>query len=66
MTRNEALDYHAGDRPGKIEVKETKPCLSPREVRAAYLPGALEPARAIAASWVPQICMSVISRSTRS
>lgn len=49
MTRNEALDYHAGDRPGKIEVKETKPCLSPREVRAAYLPGALEPARAIAA-----------------
>jgi malate dehydrogenase (oxaloacetate-decarboxylating)(NADP+) len=43
-----ALDYHAGPRPGKIEIKGTKPCLSPREMRLAYLPGALAPARRIA------------------
>jgi malate dehydrogenase (oxaloacetate-decarboxylating)(NADP+) len=44
-----ALDYHAGHRPGKIEIKESKPSLSPREMRLAYLPGALAPARRIAA-----------------
>ena len=45
----EALDYHAGDRAGKIEVKNSKPCLSPREMRLAYLPGAVFAADAIAA-----------------
>lgn len=44
-----ALDYHASGRPGKIQLRETKPCLSPREMRLAYLPGALAPARVIAA-----------------
>jgi malate dehydrogenase (oxaloacetate-decarboxylating)(NADP+) len=44
-----ALEYHAGGRPGKIELKGSKPCLSPREIRLAYLPGALAPARRIAA-----------------
>jgi malic enzyme len=44
-----ALEYHAGGRPGKIELKGSKPCLSPREMRLAYLPGALAPARSIAA-----------------
>lgn len=43
-----ALDYHAVPRPGKIEIKGSKPCLSPREMRLAYLPGALAPARRIA------------------
>jgi malate dehydrogenase (oxaloacetate-decarboxylating)(NADP+) len=44
-----ALEYHAGPRPGKIELRGTKPSLSPREMRLAYLPGALAPARRIAA-----------------
>jgi malate dehydrogenase (oxaloacetate-decarboxylating)(NADP+) len=44
-----ALEYHAGVRPGKIEIKGSKPCLSPREMRLAYLPGALAPARRIEA-----------------
>jgi malate dehydrogenase (oxaloacetate-decarboxylating)(NADP+) len=49
MIRNpDALRYHAGDRPGKIEVKATKACLSPREIRLAYLPGATYPASEIA------------------
>ena len=44
----DALRYHRGDRPGKVEVKATKPCLSPREMRLAYLPGATFPASEIA------------------
>jgi malate dehydrogenase (oxaloacetate-decarboxylating)(NADP+) len=51
MIRNpDALRYHAGDRPGKLEVKATKPCLSPREIRLAYLPGATFPASEIASN----------------
>jgi len=44
----DALRYHGGDRPGKVEVKATKTCLSPREIRLAYLPGATFPASEIA------------------
>jgi malate dehydrogenase (oxaloacetate-decarboxylating)(NADP+) len=44
----DSLAYHAGDRPGKIEVRATKPCLTPREMRLAYLPGAAFPSREIA------------------
>jgi malate dehydrogenase (oxaloacetate-decarboxylating)(NADP+) len=49
IRKPDALRYHAGDRPGKIEVKATKACLSPREIRLAYLPGATFPASEIAA-----------------
>lgn len=45
----DALRYHSGDRPGKVEVKASKACLSPREIRLAYLPGATFPASEIAA-----------------
>ena len=50
IRREESLEYHAGKRPGKIEVKATKPCLAPREVRLAYLPGARYPSQEIAAN----------------
>ncbi len=46
----DSLNYHASGRAGKIEIRPTKPCLTPREMRLAYLPGALHPARAIADS----------------
>lgn len=50
MIREEdALAYHASDRPGKVEVRVTTPCLSPRDLRMAYLPGATFPAAKIAA-----------------
>ncbi len=50
MIRNEdALRYHSEGRPGKIEVRSAKPCLTPRELRLAYLPGATFPSRAVAA-----------------
>src|ERR1700722_7543026 len=43
ITRQEALDYHFGVRPGKIEVKPTKACLTQRDLSLAYTPGVAEP-----------------------
>lgn len=48
IRREEALEYHAGRRPGKIEVRATKGCLTAREMRQAYLPGASFPCELIA------------------
>ncbi|TFG97889.1 MAG: NADP-dependent malic enzyme [Calditrichales bacterium] len=48
IERNDALKYHESDRPGKIEVKASKPCVTPREMRLAYLPGAAFPSEEIA------------------
>jgi len=47
IKREESLKYHSSGRPGKIEIKATKVCLSPREMRLAYLPGAAFPAKEI-------------------
>jgi malate dehydrogenase (oxaloacetate-decarboxylating)(NADP+) len=47
MSIDDALSYHGGERPGKTEVRLTKPCLSPRDLRLAYLPGALAAVAAI-------------------
>jgi malate dehydrogenase (oxaloacetate-decarboxylating)(NADP+) len=49
IRREESLDYHDLTRPGKIEVRATKPCLTARELRLAYLPGAAFACEAIAA-----------------
>ena len=50
MIRSEdALEYHSGARPGKLEVRASKPCLTAREMRLAYLPGARFACEAIAA-----------------
>ena len=43
IRREDSLEYHAAGRPGKIELRATKPCLTPREMRLAYLPGAAFP-----------------------
>lgn len=47
IKKQESLDYHAKGRPGKIGVVPTKACLTPRELRTAYLPGATYPASEI-------------------
>jgi len=39
----EALSYHQGARPGKIEVAPTKPCRTQRDLSLAYTPGVAEP-----------------------
>src|ERR1022692_807560 len=43
ITKQDALDYHFGSRPGKIEVTSTKPCLTQRDLSLAYTPGVAEP-----------------------
>lgn len=43
----DSLKYHETGRPGKIELKATKPCLTPLEMRLAYLPGAVYASSAI-------------------
>ncbi len=40
IRREDALDYHGGDRPGLIDIRPTRPCVTAREMRLAYLPGA--------------------------
>ncbi|MEX1099673.1 MAG: NADP-dependent malic enzyme [Bacteriovoracaceae bacterium] len=46
--KQEALEYHAKGRPGKIEVISTKPCLTARDLSLAYSPGVAEPCLRIA------------------
>jgi malate dehydrogenase (oxaloacetate-decarboxylating)(NADP+) len=49
IRREESLEYHGMPRTGKIELRATKPCHTPRELRLAYLPGAGFACEAIAA-----------------
>src|SRR5205814_9241445 len=49
IRRQEALDYHAQGRPGKIQVSPTKPFKNQRDLSLAYTPGVAEPCREIAA-----------------
>jgi len=44
----QALDYHAQGRPGKIEIVSTKPCLTARDLALAYSPGVASPCLEIA------------------
>src|SRR5512139_2580696 len=48
IRREDSLEYHAAGRPGKIELRASKPCLTPREMRLAYLRGATFPSKEIA------------------
>src|SRR5574341_2135191 len=43
ILKQEALDYHFGSRPGKIEVAPTKPCRTQLDLSLAYTPGVAEP-----------------------
>src|SRR5512147_148591 len=42
-TKQDALQYHEGWRPGKIEVVSTKPCATQRDLSLAYTPGVADP-----------------------
>ncbi len=48
IRENDSLTYHSSERPGKIEIHSSKPCMTPREMRLAYLPGATFPSKLIA------------------
>src|SRR6202142_3848538 len=43
ITKAEALAYHLGTRPGKLEVSPTKPCRTQRDLSLAYTPGVAVP-----------------------
>jgi len=48
FTDEEALVFHAHPRPGKIEIRATKPMATQRDLSLAYSPGVAAPVRAIA------------------
>jgi len=50
IRKQEALDYHANGRPGKIEVVPTKPYHTQRDLSLAYSPGVADPCLEIAAN----------------
>jgi len=43
ILKQDALDYHNGSRPGKVEVVSTKPCMTQRDLSLAYTPGVAVP-----------------------
>jgi len=43
IKKTDALAYHWGTRPGKIEVTPTKPCRTQRDLSLAYTPGVAQP-----------------------
>jgi malate dehydrogenase (oxaloacetate-decarboxylating)(NADP+) len=45
--KQDALEYHAEGRPGKLEIIPTKPLLTQRDLSLAYTPGVAEPCLAI-------------------
>jgi len=47
VSKQQALDYHNGPHPGKIEITPTKPCRTQRDLSMAYTPGVAQPCLAI-------------------
>src|SRR6201996_5213328 len=48
FTDEEALAFHAGSKPGKLEIRATKPMATQRDLSLAYSPGVAVPVLAIA------------------
>ena len=50
VSDEEALAFHAGAKPGKLEITPTKPMATQRDLSLAYSPGVAAPVKAIAAN----------------
>ncbi len=48
ITKQQALEYHSQGKPGKIEIRPTKPCVTQLDLSLAYSPGVAEPCLEIA------------------
>lgn len=48
ITPEDVLEYHRGERPGKLQIQPTKPLLSQRDLSLAYTPGVGYAVRAVA------------------
>ena len=51
LRKQQALEYHAKGRPGKIEVVPTKEAKTQKDLSLAYSPGVAEPCKEIAANF---------------
>src|SRR5438067_2706474 len=60
VSKQQALDYHNGPRPGKIEIAPTKPCRTQRDLSLAYTPGVAAPCLEIQKD--PTRCFDYTSR----
>jgi len=60
FTKEEALNYHAQGRKGKIEVIPVKPCRTQKQLSMAYSPGVAQPCLAIADD--PELSFEYTSR----
>ena len=56
--KQDALNFHASGRPGKLEITPTKPLTTQRDLSLAYSPGVAEPCLAIKVS--PDKALSLI------
>jgi malate dehydrogenase (oxaloacetate-decarboxylating)(NADP+) len=63
FTAEEALAFHAGDKPGKLEIRATKPMATQRDLSLAYSPGVAVPVLAIAAD--PDLAYLYTTRANR-
>ena len=63
FTAQEALDFHAGDKPGKLEIRATKPMATQRDLSLAYSPGVAVPVLAIAQN--PDLAYAYTTRANR-
>src|ERR1700709_190378 len=63
FTEAEALAFHAGDKPGKLEIRATKPMATQRDLSLAYSPGVAVPVLAIAAD--PDLAYVYTTRANR-
>ena len=63
FTDQEALAFHAGAKPGKLEIRPTKPMATQRDLSLAYSPGVAVPVRAIAAN--PDLAYDYTARANR-
>ena len=48
MNKQDALDYHSNGKPGKVEIRATKPLSTQRDLSLAYSPGVAVPVLEIA------------------
>ncbi|MSP94937.1 MAG: hypothetical protein EXR00_06655 [Alphaproteobacteria bacterium] len=63
FTDEEALAFHAGDKPGKLEIRATKPMATQRDLSLAYSPGVAVPVLAIANN--PNLAYDYTTRGNR-
>ncbi|AWM88097.1 NADP-dependent malic enzyme [Microvirga sp. 17 mud 1-3] len=61
FTDQEALQFHAQGRPGKLEIVPTKPMATQRDLSLAYSPGVAVPVKAIAEN--PSLAFDYTTRS---